>query len=225
MSDIAQLIEDMVRAGVAPELIGRTAAAFASHSQIVLKDEQADRRRAKDRERKRLRNSAESADSTPPSPDKEIPPTPPKEINPNPIPPSPPKGGSSPTPERNGKPWVNLQAILNPMTARAVGDHLGSKLTGPMADAMVGVLREVQQLGGNPDEACQMMIRRGWKSLDIEFLRNNGFKFSAPPKPADVDWAARLKAWRDNETWVGAWGPKPGERNCRVPANLLEHAA
>jgi 5-methylcytosine-specific restriction endonuclease McrA len=52
MTDIAQLIEDMVIAGVAPELIGRTAAAFAAHGQGSVKDEQAERRRAKDRERK-----------------------------------------------------------------------------------------------------------------------------------------------------------------------------
>lgn len=60
------LIADMVRAGVDPELIGRTAAAIAQRDPVKITDEQAERRRAADRERKRsfrLRNSAESAES------------------------------------------------------------------------------------------------------------------------------------------------------------------
>lgn len=95
MTDVATLIADMVRAGVDAELIGRTAEAIASREVIAVRDEQADRRRAKDRERKRLRNSAESAEETPSSP-KEMSPTPP-ETQPSPtVPPSPPKGGGFP---------------------------------------------------------------------------------------------------------------------------------
>lgn len=73
MTDIATLIADMVRAGVDPDLIGRTAAAFAARSTVPVVDVQAERRRAADRDRKRagrLRNSAESAEfaETPPPP-------------------------------------------------------------------------------------------------------------------------------------------------------------
>ena len=96
MTDVASLIADLVRAGVDPELIGRTAAALSEREPIKLVDEQAERRRSKDRERKRLRNSAESAESEPlSSPEGSSP----KPLSPNPhqsIPPSPPKGGSSP---------------------------------------------------------------------------------------------------------------------------------
>jgi len=66
MSEVATLIADMVRAGVDPDIIGRTAAALASRDPANFIDEQAERRRASDRERKRnarLRNSAESADT------------------------------------------------------------------------------------------------------------------------------------------------------------------
>lgn len=79
MSDVATLIADMVRAGVDPDLIGRAAAALSEREPVKIVDEQAERRRAKDRERKRLRNSAESADSVEGSHKKEIPPKPPKE--------------------------------------------------------------------------------------------------------------------------------------------------
>nr|WP_246739749.1 hypothetical protein [Martelella sp. HB161492] len=56
----------MVRAGVDPDLIGRTAEVLAARESADAVDEQAERRRARDRERKRgriPRNSAESAES------------------------------------------------------------------------------------------------------------------------------------------------------------------
>ena len=66
---IAILIADLVRAGTAPELVGRVAEAIASREAVLVKDEQANRRREADRDRKRvLRNSAESADTPSPSP-------------------------------------------------------------------------------------------------------------------------------------------------------------
>lgn len=80
MTDIAALIADMVKAGVDPDIIGRTAAALADREPMRVIDEQAERRRAADRERKRLRNSAESAEiQHEVSPKKETSPTPPKE--------------------------------------------------------------------------------------------------------------------------------------------------
>lgn len=77
MSEVAEIISDLVKAGVDAALVGRVAAALASREPVLVPDEQAERRRERDRERKRLRNSAESAERTPPK--KEIPPTPPKE--------------------------------------------------------------------------------------------------------------------------------------------------
>jgi len=90
VSEIAALISDMVRSGVDPDLIGRTAAALAS---VKTLDEQAERRRQKDRERKaRQNNSADSADSAEfhPSPlsPSSFPPTPPHITTPIPPPPA-----------------------------------------------------------------------------------------------------------------------------------------
>lgn len=69
---ISALITDLVAAGVSAELVGRVAEALASREPVIIKvtDEQAERRREKDRERKanvrRLpQTSAESADSDP----------------------------------------------------------------------------------------------------------------------------------------------------------------
>lgn len=82
---IANLIADLVRAGVDPELIGRVADAIARTPAI---DAQAERRRAADRERKRAKrdlSSADSADAAEITDTKEIPPTPPKENTTNNI--------------------------------------------------------------------------------------------------------------------------------------------
>ena len=86
MSHVASLIADMVREGVSPELIGRTAQAPADLAATPKVDETAERRRAADRERKaRLRNSAESAESADPLPKvSEVPHTPPNLPNPSP---------------------------------------------------------------------------------------------------------------------------------------------
>lgn len=87
MSDVAALIADMVRAGVDPDIIGRTAAALSKNVQVVqsVQDPVAERRRAYDRDRKAAKKlstgippeSTESADLV--SPKKETSPTPPKE--------------------------------------------------------------------------------------------------------------------------------------------------
>jgi len=84
MSIIASAVKHMLAAGMPHDAI--VAAVEEMEAQIV--DVQAERRRAKDRERKRLRNSAESAEKVSPlcPPNKDTP-TPP-EINPPYIPPS-----------------------------------------------------------------------------------------------------------------------------------------
>lgn len=95
MSDVAQIIADMVRAGVDPDLVGRAAAAFAQNVQNVqiVQDPVADRRRAYDRERKAAAKASRSTGIPPESEEsadldlspKERPPTPPKEITPIPV--------------------------------------------------------------------------------------------------------------------------------------------
>jgi hypothetical protein len=37
----------------------------------------------------------------------------------------------------------------------------------------------------------------------------------------DAQWRKRLTYLQDTETWVEAWGPKPGEPSCLVPPHLL----
>jgi hypothetical protein len=50
---------------------------------------------------------------------------------------------------------------------------------------------------------------------------------AAAPKPPDAieDWPKRLKIHAEQGFWAEAWGPKPGERGCRAPPELLVRAA
>lgn len=49
---------------------------------------------------------------------------------------------------------------------------------------------------------------------------------SAPPtKPDEIgryDWIRRVCMFRKDGMWLGSWGPRPGERGCICPPDLLE---
>ncbi len=167
MSDVAELIADMVRAGVDPELIGRTAAALADREPVKIVDEQAERRRSKDRERKRLRNSAESAETLPLSSPEGSSPTPPSPKPLQSIPPSPPKGGSSPT--------DRAIEIFSEQASQA-GIPVPRKITADRRRKIEARLREHGEVVWA--EACRRMASsafcrgendRGWRA-DLDFL-------------------------------------------------------
>lgn len=129
--------------------------------------------------------------------------------------------------KRHANPIVILQSEVDPMTAQKWVSHCeekGKRPSSHQAEAMCGVLREIRAAGGNPTEAVQLAIRKGWVSLELEYLTNSGFKMAKAPVAQQEDWAGRLEVWRQG-TWAPAWGPKPGERNCRVPPELLHDAA
>jgi uncharacterized protein YdaU (DUF1376 family) len=68
---------------------------------------------------------------------------------------------------------------------------------------------------------------RSWKFFGAVAESNAALRQATPPRqptPAE-DWAGRMAVWRDNETWGIGWGPKPGEKGCRVPPQLLNRAA
>ncbi len=130
--------------------------------------------------------------------------------------------------KKQPNPSVVLQGVVDAMSAQSFASHCSEKrkpLSSQQAEAIVTVLREVRSAGGNPAEALRFAVRKGWTSIDMDWLRNNGFPLkTAPVVEVDEDWPGRMKVWRETQTW-GAWGPRPGERGCRVPPELLSEAA
>lgn len=127
--------------------------------------------------------------------------------------------------KRFANPSIILQSVVDTMAAQSFVGHLeekGKPLTSHSAEALVETLREVKQLGGNPTEAIRLAIRKGWATIEIEYLRNSGFKFTTSPAAASVNWTERIKAYRDNGTWPHSWGPKPDEPGCRAPRELMQ---
>lgn len=120
MTDVARLIADMIREGVDPDMIGRVAQAMADLSAASNVDDQAERRRAADRERKaRLRKSAESAESADPLPKvSEVPHTPPN--LPNPSPPKTPLKGVKKVPATVPDNWEVSEAGLEYATDKGM---------------------------------------------------------------------------------------------------------
>jgi hypothetical protein len=42
-----------------------------------------------------------------------------------------------------------------------------------------------------------------------------------PRSFTDGDWQKRLTYFQESQTWIEAWGPKPGEPGCLVPSHLI----
>jgi len=65
-----------------------------------------------------------------------------------------------------------------------------------------------------------------WRYFGKIIEANAAARSAIPEKQpaAAEDWPGRMAVWRQG-TWSPAWGPKPGERGCRVPHQYLTAAA
>lgn len=240
MSDVATLIADMVRAGVDPDLIGRTASLLAEQS--CRGDEQAERRRASDRERKRnarLRNSADSADTPlPPALDKEKSPAPPKEIKPTPLTPqtTPLSASGAGDLDRLSERLVEAAGgKMHPHSAIVVGPilELMSQGVDLETDILPAISAASQRLGRTVNLAYFLGPIRDAHSRRVE-----AGKGIAVPKPSTLkrdedrapeelreQWRKRLDFARPREEWLTwIWGPPPGKPGCRVPSEVITEA-
>lgn len=217
MSDVAVLIADMVRAGVDPDLIGRTAEALASREPVVLKDESAERRRMKDRDRKRLRNSAEVGGTTPPFPPDGVSPGPPSPKPSNPVPPSPPKGGSSPA-ERSE--FAEFWALFPNKVGKGAAEKSFQRARRKVAhaDLIAGLRRYVAKTDDRPwCNPATWLNQERWTDQPMV----QGPVLSVVEDEAT--WRRRLNAARLKSQWdVSGWGPMPGQAGCRAPPGLLD---
>jgi hypothetical protein len=216
VTDVAKLIADMARAGVDPELIGRAAAALAEREPVLVADEQAERRRAADRERKRLRKSAESAESAEPvSPKKETSPTPPKEKT---TPSQSEPNGSSKTPRQA------LECVLDAKHASDLLDHR-KRIKKPMTLRAAELLAEQLAQWHDPNEAADAMILNGWQGFKPEYLLNQRARGSPgrAPQPKYDPFKALGEEFDDGQdrsqrSDFSDWDDAQG-----VPIRTIEH--
>lgn len=144
--------------------------------------------------------------------------------------------------KRFGNPILALQAALDPMTAKRFADHCEQKrkrLSAEGAGAIAAELLRYRAEGGNPAEAVELAIRRGWTTIELEWLRkhnsetkSNGMSYEIPGK-LSAENEAKLRAWpaekwkaaieiaKDSGQWNPLFGPKPGEPGCLVPPEFL----
>jgi hypothetical protein len=90
-----------------------------------------------------------------------------------------------------------------------VADRIGE-------NRLLGALR--RYLDEDPD-----VERTGGPGLQT-WLSDGRWEHWLPPEPAalgDEDWRARLELLETAGRWGDAWGPRPGEPDCLVPAHLL----
>lgn len=229
MTVIAVAVKHMLAAGMPAEAI---VAAVEEMEIVGAVDKQADRRRAADRERKRiarLRMSADSADTPhPPLSDKETPPTPPKEINSPPLTPQ-----TTPLGAGARDDFYALKSKLL--------DAVGEGNIQPHAALVVGPIVELIAAGVDLDLDVLPTIR----ARSARFTRPAGsWGYFIPPireayerrigaardlpkaKPiatTDDAWEKRLRYARLKRLWSEAeYGPPPGHPGCRVPRHLVE---
>lgn len=64
--------------------------------------------------------------------------------------------------------------------------------------------------------------RRSWDYFVPIIIEAAAKRAAIPeaPKVPEFDWRKALEVYGDG-TWAAGWGPKPGERGCRVPAPIL----
>lgn len=236
MREAREVMAELAATGLTPEqmaLIMELSASVAASARAPV-DLVAERRRAKDRERKRggiPRNSAESAEQR-------VSPTPPSEKTP--IPPL--KGGTSPKLDTSqpGKPaeaakslsaWVGeiWAAAPKPGRERSGRRDLERSLQAAMrrgADPAT-VLAGVEGYYASPDatknqgefaKGVHVVISSGrWEAFVPED--------EPPTPPEDADpWPKRLRAYRLNGYWHSDWGAKPGKLGCLAPDEALMSA-
>lgn len=77
------------------------------------------------------------------------------------------------------------------------------------------------------DKAAEGVTMQSWAYIVPVVVERVAAKNAIPPKPSapQEDWKSRMHYWHLDRTWAQAWGPKPGETGCRVPAELQRTAA
>lgn len=178
MGAIAEAVRHMVKAGMPADAIAEAVSAMEQHAFV---DEAAERRRAKDRERKRLakqgilRNSAEDAEQaegTPPKKEKS-PPTPPSKEK------TPPPSSRRDASKCFDREFIveALAEVLDADHATAVADYRMVGRKDKFSLYAARLLAKELAKAPEPNSASEAMIRNGWQGFEVDWLkRRQGFR-------------------------------------------------
>lgn len=168
---VSSLIADMVRAGVDPDLIGRAAELLAAREVVEMRDEQAERRRAADRERKAFRRIPQNSADTPSLEVLEVSPVPPSK-SPNPSPKKTPKGV-----QKGGSSDGENLLIAEGVSPQALADWSAvrkAKKAGPITiTGATQLIREAEKAGISPAEAVEFAASRSWQGFFADWYSNS----------------------------------------------------
>lgn len=210
---IAAALKHMLAAGMDHDAI---VAAVADMEANAPKDVQAERRRQADKERKRLRKSAESADLVDAvSPKKETSPTPPKEKT---TPSKSEPNGSSKTPRQA------LECVLDQQRAADVIEHrkrIGKPMTARAAELLAGQLAQWP----DPNEAADAMVLNGWQGFKPEYLHNQRARGSPgrQPQPKYDPFKALAEELSDGQDRSQGSDRSDWDDAQGVPIRTIEH--
>ncbi|UYQ70986.1 hypothetical protein OF122_13050 [Pelagibacterium flavum] len=154
------------------------------------------------------------------TPDKETSPTPPKENNPKNSPPS----GVRTTPAK-ATPRSELLAVLDAEHAQDVIDHR-NRIKKPMTPKAARQLAAKLARCPDPNAAADLMIEKGWQSIEPEWVENRAFQPRGSPQPPQLKGGQHFTAFGDvidgqagNSTGEqGDWFDAPG-----LPVLTIEH--
>lgn len=207
MTDIAALIADMVKAGVDPDIVGRTAAALAERETVVVTNEPKRSTGAERQARYRARLASQSVTSdvtsvtvtAEVSPKKETSPTPPKEKT---------TPSQSETNVSSKTPRAALETVLDADRAGQVIEHrqrIRKPLTIRAAELLAGQFAECP----DPNAAADAMVLNGWQGFKPEWMQRQQSRGSPPSQARPPTAAEILKARREQRQTEDDYAP-PG---------------
>lgn len=132
-------------------------------------------------------------------------------------------GAEAPSIDPEKKAWDDAVSLLTTAGRMKAGPARGfiGKLKADHGIDAKDLLPAIGQAIANGTQDPAAYLRKA--AAGISQRRGGG---SAPPaKPDEIgrdDWIRRMGMFRKDGMWLGSWGPRPGERGCICPPDLLE---